>query len=174
MIVVLAAAGLAAVSPIAGAWNRAGNVRELRRAPLVDMEDAIACQDLPAAFRSWREARELALHTRGWQSAVETAVAERRLAGVDATYASTSAARELYLVALFRARAEGSVDGALAAADGFAQLGDRDATRGALRIAAGLAARTGDSGAAERVLNARERLLVGRLADSDVASIPRS
>jgi hypothetical protein len=173
MIVVLAAAGLAAVSSIAGARNRGG--QELRRPPLVAMDDALARQDLPAASRSWREARELALHTRGWQSAVDAAVAERRLATLDATYGSAAAARELYLIALFRARAESSVDGALAAAEGFAQLGDRDATRGALSIAAAIAQRTRDAGAADRVLNARERLLVGRLADSTaVPTIPRS
>jgi hypothetical protein len=67
-------------------------------------------------------------------------------------------ARELWLVALFRARAEGAVDGALNAAEGFARLGDRDASVLALRIADKLAARSGAEGDRAHVRLVAERL----------------
>jgi hypothetical protein len=81
---------------------------------------------------------------------------------------SSPTARELFLIALFRARAEGSVEGALHAADGFARLGDRDAALLAVRIAEQTAARTGEG--ADRVRVAAERIRRPAAPDQAVSS----
>lgn len=60
-------------------------------------------------------------------------------------------ARHAYRAALFRARAQRSVDGVLRAADAFARLGDRDVTEGALHASRKLAARTPDASLRSRV-----------------------
>ena len=61
-------------------------------------------------------------------------------------------ARQAYLGALFRARAEASLDGVLRATEAFATLGDRDVAEEGLRIAESVALRTGTAEARDRVL----------------------
>jgi len=158
--VVALAIGLAAVSGIACARPRGDAADPERRAALAEMDHAIARQDLVSAARAWKQARELGLRARGWQGPADAADATLRFAaaahnGRDAA----PVARELFLVSLFRARAEGSVDGTLRAAEGFVRLGDHDAAVLALRLADGVAARSGDSQAPARVRLASERLL---------------
>jgi len=67
--------------------------------------------------------------------------------------------RSIYLAALNRARAEGSVDGGVRVAESFSQLRDRDVTERVLRIAASLAVHSHDASAPMRVEIARGRLL---------------
>ena len=161
VIVAVVIAGLAAVSSIAGARGRSAVARDPeRRAALAAMDEAIARRDLAAATQAWRQARELALRSRGWRGPAEAADAELRLAlAADRMHESKPTARELLLVTLFRARAEGAVDGTLRAAEGFARLGDRDAAGLALRIAASVAERHGDGEDRARVRLAGERML---------------
>jgi hypothetical protein len=149
-------AGLAALSSIAGGSARSVEVRDPERvASLVAMDDALARQDFTAAVQAWRQARQLALRARGWRAPLDAADAELRLASATGRVREYKpSTRELLLVALFRARAEGATEGALRAAEGFAQLGDRDAAQLALRIAENVAARHG-----ERVDHARVRLV---------------
>ncbi len=124
------------------------------------MDEALASRDFPTAVKAWRQARELALRSRGWRARVEAAEAELRLAvATDHVREAKPTARELFLAALFRARVEGAVDGALRAADGFARLGDRDASAIALRIAETTAERHGDDEERARVRRAAERIL---------------
>jgi hypothetical protein len=151
-------AGLAVLSSIAGARSRAADARDPERiAALAAMDEALARNDLPAAAQAWKQARELALRSRGWRAPAQTADAELRLAvATDRVRESKPTVRELFLIALFRARAEGSVDGALHAADGFARLGDHDAALLALRLAEQAAARNGEG--ADRVRVAADRI----------------
>jgi hypothetical protein len=161
-VVVLAVviAGLAALETVAGARVRSADARDPEpRAALAAMDEALAHQDLPAAAQAWRQARQLALRSRGWRAPLETAEAELRLAAAtDRLRESKATARELLLVALFRARAERATDGALRVAEGFARLGDRDAAQLALRLAENVAARNGDSADHARVRVVSERI----------------
>ena len=115
--------------------------------------------------------RELGLRTRGWRGPAEAADAELRLAAViERVDEAKRNARELWLVALFRARAEGAVDGALNAAEGFARLGDRDAAVLALRIADKLAARSGAEADRAHVRLVAERLALPAAAPASAPS----
>ena len=68
------------------------------------------------------------------------------------------AARRAYLVALFRARGEGSLTGVVEAAEGFAALGDDAVVQQALAMAEPLAAAAGaDATARARLATLRER-----------------
>src|SRR5205823_8854438 len=124
-----------------------------------------------AAVQAWRRARELALRSRGWRGPVEAADAELRLAAATGRVNEAKPhARELLLVALFRARAEGAVDGVLHAAEGFARLGDRDAALLALRIADKLAARSGAEADRAHVRLVAERLALPAAAPASAPS----
>jgi hypothetical protein len=160
VVVALVIAGLAAVSTIAVARGRVAEVRDPEwLAALTAMDEALARHDRVAAVQAWRRARELALRSRGWRGPAEAAEAELRLAvAMDRMQDARPHARELLLVALFRARAEGAVDGVLHAAEGFARLGDRDAALLALRIADNTAARSGADADRARVRLLSERL----------------
>jgi hypothetical protein len=153
-------AGLIALASMAGARGRLADARDPQRlAALAAMDEALARYDVPAAVQAWRQARDLGLRSRGWRGPAEAADAELRLAAViERVDEAKRNARELWLVALFRARAEGAVDGALDAAEGFARLGDRDASVLALRIADKIAARNGAEGDRAHVRLVAERL----------------
>jgi hypothetical protein len=161
LILGLVVAGLAAVSSIAGARARSADARDPeRRAALAAMDDALARRDLVTATRAWRQARELALRSRDWRGAIEAADAELRLAAAaDRVREARPTTRELLLVALFRARAERSVEGTVRAAEGFARLGDADAAALALQIAENTAATHGDREDRARVRLAAERIV---------------
>jgi hypothetical protein len=162
VVVVFAAmiAGLIALASIAGARSRSNDVRDAQRlAALAAMDEALARHDIPAAVQAWRLARELGLRSRGWRGPADAAEAELRLAAViDRVDDAKRVARQLWRVALFRAGAEGAVDGALNAAEGFARLGDREAAVLALRIADKVAARSGAEADRARVRVVAERL----------------
>ena len=161
-VVVLAVviAGLATLETVAGARVRSADARDPERlAALTAMDDALARHDFAAAAQAWREARQLALRSRGWRAPVQAAEAELRLAAAtDRVRESKPTARELLLVALFRARAERATDGALHVAEAFARLGDRDAAQLALRLAETVATRNGDSAGHARVRVVGERI----------------
>jgi hypothetical protein len=155
-----AIAGLAVLSSIAGARSRAHEPSDPERlAALNAMDDALGRDDRAAAVQAWRQARELGLRSRSWRGPADAADAELRLAAATGRVPQAKrSVRELLHVALFRARAEGAVDGVLHAADGFARLGDRDAALLALRIAENTAARRADAAEHARVRLLRERL----------------
>lgn len=155
-VVVVAAvliAGLAALETIAAARTRSVETRDPERlAALAAMDEALARQDFGAAVQAWREARQLSLRARGWRAPLEAADAELRLAAATGRLReSKPSTRELLLVALFRARAEGATEGALRVAESFARLGDREAAQLALRLAENVAARHGDGAEHARV-----------------------
>jgi hypothetical protein len=135
-------------------------VEQARLAALARVEDALARQDVADALRAWQKAYAMARAGRSWRGLLDAADAHLRIAAVaGASAAAAPRAREIYMAALARARAERSVDGTVRAAEAFAALGDREVTELALRVAASLAARSRDTAAASRVETARARLL---------------
>jgi hypothetical protein len=124
------------------------------------VEDALAQRNVSAADMAWHDAYRAALKSRRWDSMVEVGEAYLRIGeAVRGRKVSEARARELFLTALFRARAQGSLDGVLRTTEAFAALGDREVVEQGLRIAQGLAAQSGDTQALERV-----RTVAGRLA----------
>jgi hypothetical protein len=131
-----------------------------RQAALARVDQALARRDVASALKAWQDAYDAARRTRSWRGLVEAADAHLRIgADAGASAAAVPRAREIYLAALGRARAERSVDGVVRTAEAFAALGDREVTELALRIAASLAYRSKDPAAATRVEAAREQLL---------------
>jgi hypothetical protein len=133
---------------------------EQARHALVSVHEALARGDAAASLRAWQQAFEAARMNRSWRGLVEVADARVRIgAATDAVTVAAPRARQMYLTALTRARAEGSVDGALRVAEGFSRLGDREVTEQVLRIAASLAVRSQDTAAPRLVEVTRGRLL---------------
>ena len=105
-------------------------------APLDRSDAALSGGDAAAALRAWREANGAAIRSGQWEGMIAVGDAARRLGargGVPRD--SLVRARQAYLTALYRARREHSVEGALRAAAAFGELGDRDVLAQALRIA---------------------------------------
>lgn len=122
-------------------------ITHLRRA-----EDALARRNVSAADMAWHDAYRAALKSRRWAGMVEVGEAYLRIGeAVRGRKVSEAKARELFLTALLRARAQGSLDGVLRTTEAFAVLGDREVVEQGLRIAQGLAAQSGDAQALERV-----------------------
>jgi hypothetical protein len=116
------------------------------------VEDALARKDVSAAVRAWHDGYVTALGARRWEGLLEVADAHLRIGEVSGSRkASEPKARELYLAALFRARAQGSLEGVLRAAEAFARFGDREVVSRCLSIAERLAARSNEPGARELV-----------------------
>jgi hypothetical protein len=152
---------LAAVAEIATGRNRNPQddaEERTRRAALVSVDEALVHGDAAAALRAWQQAYEAARMNRGWRGLVEAGDARVRIE-TETQGAVAPRARQVYLAALNRARAERSVDGLVRVAEGFSQLGDREVTERALRIAASLAGHSHDAAAPLRVETARSRLL---------------
>jgi hypothetical protein len=122
------------------------------------VDDTLARNDLAGAEMLWREAYAAALKSRHWEGMVAVGDAYRRL-GERGGFRKTSEAkaRETYLAALFRARNQGSLEGVLRAAQGFADLGDHEVVEQCISVARGVAARSRDPRAEDRVRTFAER-----------------
>ena len=104
---------------------------------LASVDQALDAGDLALASRQWRDAYGVALRSQRWDAMLAAGEAALRVGHASGTTGGFDAeARQCFLIALFRARAKRSVDGVLAAADAFRQLGDTAVVEGALRIAA--------------------------------------
>jgi len=110
--------------------------------PLARVDAALAHGDVSGATTQWYSAYVAALYYRHrWD--VPIAVGDARLRierAAGSGDAGAAKARELYLIALFRARQAGSAQGVLRAAAAFEALVDRDVAAHALTIAAALQA----------------------------------
>lgn len=105
------------------------------------LDAALAQRDLTRADRTWREAQAAAIRTRTWRPLVEVGDAAIRVSALDAHRGPYVAlAREAYLAALNRARAERSIDGVLQVAEAFHEIGDHGVVEQCLRVAEGLGA----------------------------------
>ena len=109
-------------------------------APLTTVDAALAAGDVAAARSAWQVAYGAALGSRRWEGFADAADAYLRIGRASSAPDSAAPrARDLYLSALFRARDAGSLDGVLRIAAAFDNLGDRDVTVQALRMARRLA-----------------------------------
>ncbi len=127
---------------------------------LAALDASLARQDVGAAARRWQAGYAAALASGRWEGLVAMGDAARRLgAASGARQLGDERSRAVYLVALFRARQQGVLDGVLRAAAAFADLGDREVAAQSLRIASELTARSGEPEAEARV-----RALSGQLA----------
>jgi hypothetical protein len=120
--------------------------------------EAMQRGDLTTARAAWHDAYRSLRRTRDWQGMAALGDTALGIAGASGARQPWEAdARQAYLGALFRARADASLDGVLRATDAFATLGDRDVAEEGLRIAESVASRTGTSEARDRVLAHRAR-----------------
>jgi len=123
------------------------------------MDQAVA-EDAPGeSVRAWRQAYSAALSHPGWLGLLAVAAASLRL-GVFPGLArgAVARARETYWIAFFRARQQHSLTGVLHAAEAFSALGDRATVEQCLRVAEGLATRSGDVDDVDRVRLTASRL----------------
>jgi len=143
------------------------------KARLQRVDDALARNDLADAEMLWREAYAAALKSRHWEGMVAVGDVYRRL-GERAGFHKTSdaKARETYLAALFRARSQESLEGVLRAAQGFADLGDHDIVEQCIRVARGVAARSRDPRAEDRVRIFAERWAARALEADHLGFVP--
>lgn len=134
---------------------------------LAAIDTALARHDVSAAVRALHEAYQAALASRHWRSMVAYGDAALRVADASGVrQPGVEKARRAYLLALYRARAEHSLDGALASAQSFATLGDREVASGCLVMAERLA-RTDAERARLRAMTAQVN---ERLMASDIPS----
>lgn len=123
------------------------------------VDEALAKKNVSAAERGWHAAHVSALRSLGWDGLVEVGDAALRIGEVaNGRTASEAKARGTYWAALFRARQQGSLDGVLRMAEAFAALGDHEVAAQCVRIAEGLATRSRNAQAHDRVRAFRERL----------------
>ena len=130
------------------------------------VDDALGQQNLRAADLAWRDAYVAALVSRRWDGLVEVGDAYLRIGEVAIGRKAEVRARSIYLDALFRARQQGSLDGALRVAEAFAVLGDHEVALQGARIAEGLAAKARDPQGRGRARAARERMVTLRAVKS--------
>jgi hypothetical protein len=114
----------------------AGAEVEAWESALASVDRALEARDVARASRIWPNAHGAAFESGRWQPMLATGQAALRIGragwpmdGFDAK------ARQCYLTALFRARDQHSIDGVLLVAEAFAQLGDIETARGAVRTA---------------------------------------
>ncbi len=141
------------------------------------MDRALAAGDISGAEMAWRNAYGFAIRSRQWEALLAAGDGSLRIADhvlVKLPYRARAA--EAWRAALFRARAQRSVDGVLRVAEGFARLGDAEGLTQVLRIADGLAAADPSGEAQRRVLEVRTRLIptasATTLADPILALFP--
>jgi hypothetical protein len=104
------------------------------------IDDALQRGDTAAALAAWRASYTDAVRRGWWEQLADAGDAALRIGDVpDLAGPSRAAARKSYLAALFRARADGSVDGVLRIAQAFAGLGDRAVVEQCIRIGRELA-----------------------------------
>jgi hypothetical protein len=136
----------------------AGAAQIAWQAELDRVDEALSRNDVGRATLLWREAYAAALRSRHWEGLVAVGDAYRRLGDLGGfRAASRTKARQTYLAALFRARQEGSLTGALRVAEAFAELGDQEVIEQCIKVARALAAQTRDAGGDARVRAFAER-----------------
>lgn len=103
---------------------------------LRNMDEALASRDTALAAQSWLGAYRAARGDQRWENLIAVGGARLRVATIAGGRKDAEAkARELYLLALFRARQQGSLEGLLKTAESCAALGDYRVADQALRIA---------------------------------------
>jgi hypothetical protein len=92
---------------------------------LRQLDDALQRKNGSGAVRAWHDAYGAALGSRRWEGMLAVGRASLRLGGMAHMRATAgSKARQAYLIALFRARDEKSIDGLLDIGEALARVGD--------------------------------------------------
>jgi len=134
-------------------------------AHLAAVDEALAQRNGPAAASALQAAYQAALGGRRWQGMIAYGDAAQRVGELTAgRQVGLEHARRAYLLALYRARAERSVEGALAATQSFMWLGDREVAQGCLSVARRLARTTAEQ---ERVREIAVRVGVNTVSAMD-------
>jgi hypothetical protein len=147
------------VVPRAAAEAVGADTRPAWQMALDTMDRALAAGDITGAEMAWRNAYGFAIRSRQWEALLAAGDGSLRIADhvlVKLPYRARAA--DAWRAALFRARAQRSLDGVLRVADAFARLGEAEGVTQALQIADGLAATDSSGEARRRVLDARQRL----------------
>jgi hypothetical protein len=154
LVVIMIAFRLADVGPTASASAARTPAVEAPWEPSLRVLDAALGEgNASSANRAWQEGYSAALASGRWEGLVAMGDAARRIANAAGTRSFGEArSRSLYLAALFRARQQGAVAGALRAAEAFADLGDSEVVAQCLVVARDLAIRAGDREAEARVM----------------------
>jgi hypothetical protein len=136
---VIAAGGIVTMRQASAAARSARAMEAPWTAPLSAIDAALARGDVSRALMLWHPAHVAVLYDRRWEGLIEVGDAILRIeSAAGFPKAGESKARELYLMALFRARRDGSVQGVLRTAAAFNALGDRGGAGHAMQIAATL------------------------------------
>ncbi|MBI1736248.1 MAG: hypothetical protein HYR51_13830 [Candidatus Rokubacteria bacterium] len=131
------------------------------------VDQALAGRNTGEAIRAWHDAHAAALATQQWDAMLGAGDLALRIGEANSMRGpATARARESYLIALFRARRDGSLEGVLRAAEAFESLGDADIVDQALRVAERLVAH-GSTDARERYRQAAERLRARAVTATD-------
>lgn len=119
------------------------------------VDQALAANNVSAAAIAWRDASGAALGSREWEAMLAVGDAAIRIGeAAHGRRGFEPQARQSYLLALLRARQQGSFDGVLRSTEAFARLGDRDVVESGVRMAEGLAGLDSERQARVRALAA--------------------
>jgi len=123
-------------APIESGSSRGQGADDVPRSVLrVENHGRPGPKDIRAAERALKKAYGTAQTSRLWESMFEVADGYARIG-------DAAKARRCYLIALYRARREGSVDGVLRVAEALTVLGERETAEQVLAIAQRLADQT--------------------------------
>jgi hypothetical protein len=129
---------------------------------LQELDAALARRDVSGAEHAWRDAHGEARRTSSWRPLVDVGDAALRIGAAGGHRRPyVTKAREVYLAALTRARADRSPSAVLSVGEAFSALGDHEMARQCQMIADGLGGRR-DSDA-----DARARAFPSRVADAN-------
>ena len=158
-IIALGLLVLGACDPASRSASSGSTPAERLSAALAAVDGALGRGDLSGAARAQHEAYAAAVASAGWEGLVAVAGTALRMGAMTGLRREAEdRARGLYRFALFRARALGSLDGALRVAEASKALGDDATVDQALAVAEQLARAAPDRGVAERVAAARQIL----------------
>ena len=103
------------------------------------IDEALMLGNPAGAAARWREAYGFAIRSGGWSQLVDVGDAALRIGDAAALQPSAAgAARQSYLTALYRARAQRSAEGIGRVCEAFLRLGDRDVAERCSRLVAQL------------------------------------
>jgi hypothetical protein len=127
------------------------------------VDAAVASGEASAMLRAWQAASVAALLDREWSSMAAVGDAAIRIGrATGLRFAFGAKARQAYQVALYRAHRMASVDGVVAAAEGFVELGDTETVEQCLVIASRLLEKHPRRDLAHRIDMLRARLTASR------------
>ncbi len=151
--------GLSGAAAMRSSRTAAAGAEEWK-ARLASLDRALGANDIDTATQTWRDAYGAALGSRRWEPMFAVGQAALRIGGAPgSTKGRDEKARQCYLMALFRARQQKSVEGVLLVAEAFADLGDVEVASRAIHMAGALTRRHSDDGQApERAASIRDRL----------------